>query len=188
MTSTRDSELDAALAEMRASRLLKAGLLGDYARADSELGRRAYRLVMAGRGTYLWGGPGRGKTHAAACAVRMAVESGTRARLVTAARLLSDVRDGYDGGDRRALERAERVRLLALDDLGAERPTDWAIETLTRLIDARTSAGLPTIVTSNHSIGEIRKLWGGTSGARIASRLAGACQCIEVTGPDRRLA
>ena len=110
------------------------------------------------------------------------------AKLVSAKQLLDSIREGFNGGDRDALRRAETVPLLALDDLGAERPTDWAIETLTGLIDARTAEGLPTIVTSNYSLGQLRELWGGMPGARIASRLGGACERIEVTGPDRRLA
>ena len=194
MTSTRGSECPAALREavarIRASRLRKAGLAGAYASADCEEGRRVYGLVERGRGAYLWGAPGRGKTYVAACAVRLRVEADGRsgtAKLVTAKRLLDDIRDGYDGGDRRALERAERYGLLALDDLGAERPTEWAVETLTRLIDARTTRGLPTIVTSNLKLSELRSAFGGISGARVASRLAGACERIEFTGPDRRL-
>ena len=133
------------------------------------------------------GEPGTGKTYAAACAVRMAVLDGTSAKLVTTSRLLDDIRSEYDGGERGVLRRAERYRLLALDDLGAERPTEWAIETLTRLIDTRVAEGLPTIVTSNYRIGQIRDLWGGMAGKRVASRLAGACRPIEVKGQDRRL-
>lgn len=185
---TACSEIEAALERVRASRLRKCGLAGPYASADCGLGRRVYALAREGRGAYLWGEPGTGKTHAAACAVRMYCSRGMRARLVTAKRLLDEVRDGYGGGDRGALARAERVPLLALDDLGAERPTEWAVETLSSLIDARTAAGLPTVVTSNYRIGQVRDLWGGMAGKRVASRLAGACEPIEVTGPDRRLA
>lgn len=175
----------------RESRLHKAGLRGGYMHARSDLGERVCRLVERGRGAYLWGEPGRGKTYAAAHAVRVAVEgsrgSKVPAKLVSARQLLDSIRDGFSGGDRGALRRAETVPLLALDDLGAERPTDWAIETITGLIDARTAEGLPTIVTSNYSLGQLRGLWGGMPGARIASRLGGACERIEVTGPDRRL-
>lgn len=175
----------------RESRLSKAGLRGCYMHAESDVGERVCRLVDQGRGAYLWGEPGRGKTYAAAHAVRVAVERGgagsASAKLLSAKQLLDSIRDGFNGGDRDALRRAERVPLLALDDLGAERPTDWAIETLTGLIDARTAEGLPTIVTSNYSLGKLRELWGGMPGARIASRLGGACERIEVTGPDRRL-
>ena len=133
----------------RECRLRKAGLRGGYMRAQSDIGERVCRIVERGRGAYLWGEPGRGKTYAAAHAVRVAVErsKGTKppAKLVSAKHLLDSIRDGFNGGDRDALRRAETVPLLALDDLGAERPTDWAIETLTGLIDARTAQGLPTI-------------------------------------------
>lgn len=169
-------------------RRIDINIAGAYASADSELGRRVYALAREGRGAYLFGTPGTGKTHAAACAVRMWCDRGGGARLVTAKRLLDDVRDGYRGdGDRRALERAARVPLLALDDLGLERRTDWGVEEISALIDGRTAAGLPTVITSNYSLGELATLWGGVDGARAASRIAGACERIAVEGPDRRL-
>ena len=193
-TACCDPELAAILEGLAASRLRAAGLRGRYASADSGLGRRVWGLARQGRGAYLWGEPGTGKTWAAACAVRLAVEEAVEeaplfpdARLVSAADLLAEVREGFDGGDRGALSRACRVGLLALDDLGAERPTPWAVETLTRLVDARASAGLPTVVTSNLRVGRLRDRLGGVEGKRLASRLAGACEAIEVAGPDRRL-
>ena len=170
------------------SRLRKAGLRGTYADAACAVGEDAYRRARDGRGTYLWGLPGRGKTYAAAAAVRMAVMAGWDARLVTAKALLDAVKAEWDGGEKGTIHRAERYRLLALDDLGVERPTEWAMETITGLIDARVASGLPTIVTSNFSLGELRDRWGGMPGMRIASRLGGACERIQMGGGDRRLA
>ena len=170
------------------SRLRKAGLRGTYADAACAVGEDAYRRARDGRGTYLWGLPGRGKTYAAAAAVRMAVMAGWDARLVTAKALLDAVKAEWDGGEKGTIYRAERYRLLALDDLGVERPTEWAMETITGLIDARVASGLPTIVTSNFSLGELRDRWGGMPGMRIASRLGGACERIQLGGGDRRLA
>lgn len=170
------------------SRLRKAGLRGTYAEAACSVGEDAYRRARDGRGTYLWGLPGRGKTYAAAAAVRMAVMAGWDARLVTAKALLDAVKAEWDGGEKGTIYRAERYRLLALDDLGVERPTEWAMETITGLIDARVASGLPTIVTSNYSLGELRDRWGGMPGMRIASRLGGACERIQMGGGDRRLA
>ena len=191
MTSTADSELEAALAQAMASRLRKAGLVGRYASARSDLGERVLGLVRSGAGAYLWGLPGRGKTWAAAHVVREVIESSAPhgrvpARLVTAKALLDMVRDGFNGGDRGALARVERVPVLALDDLGAETPTPFSVETLTALLDARYAAGLPTVVTSNLSLGALRDLWGGLGGARAASRIAGMCERIEVAGEDGR--
>ena len=191
MTSTADSELAEALSQAMASRLRKAGLVGRYASARSELGERVLGLVRSGAGAYLWGKPGRGKTWAAAHVVREVVEGSAPcgkvpARLVTAKALLDAVRDGFNGGDRGALSRIERVQVLALDDLGAETMTPFSAETLTALLDARYAAGLPTVVTSNLSLGELYHLWGGNSGARVVSRIKGMCKCIEVSGEDGR--
>ena len=190
-TSTRGSEdpkLSELMAETRACVLRKAGLFGAYQQADSPEGVAAWRRAGTGRGTYLYGPPGTGKTWAAACAVRAAVLRGRPARLVAASRLLDEIREGYDGGDRDAASRAASTWLLALDDLGAERETEWAVERLTRLVDDRTAAGLPTIVTSNYRLGQLRDRIGGVDGARIASRLGGACELVEMAGQDRRLA
>lgn len=176
------------MAAIRASKLRKAGLTGDYARAECEVGRAVYGLVSAGRGAYLFGPVGSGKTYAAACCVRKFLDNGGRARLVTAKRLLDEVRDGYNGGDRRALERAERIPLLALDDLGMERWTEWAVETLCGLVDERVKRGLPTVFTSNYALGDVKRALGGVEGMRLASRIAGSCERIEVAGPDRRIA
>ncbi|WP_307250990.1 ATP-binding protein [Kineosporia succinea] len=57
-----------------------------------------------------------------------------------------------------------RVRgtdLLVLDDLGAARPTDWAIERLYALADHRSSARKHTLITLNRSFPELKDLWGG---------------------------
>lgn len=188
-----DPEVKAIVGEIVEAKARKAGLLGAYRHADSELGRDVYEAARRGEGTYLWGDPGTGKTWAAACAVRLAIEAQDplgpiTARLVATKALLDEIKDGYDGGNGKALGDAKAVWLLALDDLGVERPTDWAIETLADLIDARTMAGLPTVVTSNYRIGEIRDIWKGMPGKRTASRLAGACRSVRVTGPDKRLA
>ena len=172
---------------VRASRLRKAGLFGEYAQADTPEGRAACERARDGRGTFLFGPCGTGKTLSAACAVRMFAEEGKRAKLVTAKQLLDSIREGFDGGDKGALQRAERYDLLALDDLGVERSTEWALETLTRLIDTRTTRQRPTIVTSNYRLGELRDRWGGISGQRIASRIAGACERVEMGGEDWRL-
>lgn len=176
------------LLQMRDSRLRKAGIRGCYMTADSAEGRSAFERFRRGRGTYLWGLPGRGKTYAAAACARLAVLHAYKTRFVTAKALLDQVKAEYDGRDRDTLKRAERYDLLVLDDLGMERPTEWAMETLSGLIDARVAEGRPIVFTSNYSLGELRERWGGMEGARLVSRIVGACERVEVKGADRRLA
>ena len=187
-TSIRSSrEYQELMAKQRACRLRKAGLHGAYTFAECEQGRELYDLAIEGTGSYIFGEPGTGKTYAAAAAVRLALKSGLTAKMITAKRLLDAIKEGYDANDSYALEDAETVQLLVLDDLGAERPTDWAIETLSSLIDTRYSTDHPTIITSNYRLGELRDLWQGMAGARVASRIMGACKLIHFQGKDRRL-
>ena len=168
---------------IRRSRLQKAGLYGCYAEASSKLGKRVSALVKDGKGAFLLGSCGTGKTYAAAGAVKDALGN---SKLVTVSQFLADVRADFDE-NHGTLERAKGYQVLALDDLGVEKITDWSMETLTTLIDYRVCAGKVTIFTSNYRLGELRNLWGGVSGQRLASRIAGACELIEVTGDDRRL-
>ena len=74
-------------------------------------------------------------------------------------------------------------RLVVLDDLGAERPTAWARERLTMLLDHRYGRRLPTVVTTNLSREQLSNLWDtdrqDTYG-RIADRLydTGSGLCV----------
>lgn len=181
--NTPSCDEKAILKNIRRSRLQKAGLYGCYATATSDLGARVSKLAKNGRGAFLFGTCGTGKTYAAAEAVKDALGS---SKLVTVSQLLADIRADFDE-NHGTLERAKGYEVLALDDLGVEKVTEWSMETLTTLIDYRVCAGKVTIFTSNYRLGELRSLWGGVSGQRLASRIAGACELIEVTGKDRRL-
>lgn len=187
-TYIRSSEIyRETMAKQRACKLRKAGLIGRYQDAECEQGKQLYELAKLGTGAYIWGHPGTGKTYAAAAAVRLALKDGKTARMISSMRLLDRIKQGYDTGDSYVLESAETVQLLVLDDLGAERPTEWAIETISRLIDTRYMVNKPTIITSNYKLGELRDVWEGIPGARVASRIAGACKIIHFDGEDRRI-
>jgi len=69
-----------------------------------------------------------------------------------------------------------------LDDLGAQRTTDWVREQMNLISNARWSNGRPTIMTTNTGPDEIT----ATLGPRAASRLLGGALGIEVDGDDRR--
>jgi DNA replication protein DnaC len=73
--------------------------------------------------------------------------------------------------------------LLVIDDLGAERATDWVLEQVQRIIDERWRNCWPMFVTSNYTLSQI----GERIGERVASRLAGACEVFELAGEDRRM-
>jgi DNA replication protein DnaC len=71
-----------------------------------------------------------------------------------------------------------------LDDLGAEKPSEWTCEKLLELVDERYVQARPTIVTSNLPPNKLST----HVGERVASRLAEMCTVVPVVGQDRRRA
>jgi DNA replication protein DnaC len=132
-------------------------------------------------GLVIRGAVGVGKTYAAVAAYRACVAGGVLpAVAVSVPALLDGLRPGREPVE--DLHVCEEARLLLLDDLAAERVTDWTSETLYRLVDARYARRLPTIVTTNASGQQIRD----GLGERVASRLNGLGRIVTLDGPDRR--
>lgn len=73
--------------------------------------------------------------------------------------------------------------MLILDDIGVEKTSEWALQTLYIILNNRYSNQLQTIITSNLTIEEI----GNKLGDRIASRIAGMCKIVKLAGRDRRI-
>lgn len=135
-------------------------------------------------GLVLNGPTGCGKTWQAYGAWKViAQRTGCRAIAVPVPALLDSLRPGRTPlADPAEVERAE---LLLLDDLAAERASEWTVELVYRLIDARWNACLPTIVTVNAPDGGLR----AKLGDRIASRLNGLGRVVSWPhdAPDRRV-
>lgn len=97
---------------------------------------------------------------------------------------MEQMRGNYDSkeqGFEQIKRQAMRCRLLILDDIGVERPSDWVLERLYDLINYRYTEMLSTIYTTNLSLDELEM----RLGQRIASRLSD-CQIITLNGTDRR--
>jgi len=81
------------------------------------------------------------------------------------------------------------AELLVLDDLGAERLTDWVEETMSLIVNTRYNERRPTIFTSNYEDipdeGEMNSLLVRV-GFRLHSRLREMCEFLEYDGPDYR--
>ena len=78
---------------------------------------------------------------------------------------------------------AEQLPYLVLDDIGVEKMTDWARQTLDVIFYERDGHNLATIITSNLSPDEIEK----KIDARISSRIAGMGKILPLIGPDYRI-
>ncbi|MEU2868665.1 ATP-binding protein [Streptomyces olivoreticuli] len=145
---------------------------------------RARRQVTHGPSLLLVGRTGRGKTHQAFGAIRSLLGAGIDARwhATTAADLYAEMRPRQGADPEWMLRRIIRTPVLILDDLGAAKSSEWTEELTYRLINQRSIHQLPTLVTSNLPIRDLR----AQIGDRVASRLTGMCEQVVFTGPDRR--
>ena len=87
------------------------------------------------------------------------------------------------------IRRLYNAWLLVLDDLGAERPTDWARDEIAALVQYRHTRDRPTIVTSNYPPSQLAKRLGHDDpmiGARVVSRLTENCITLKLDRADLR--
>lgn len=95
----------------------------------------------------LIGQPGLGKTHLACAAVNAIEARRMPVAFVSVPTMLDALRpDREDGLD---VETLARVTVLALDDIGKQKDSDWTREMFFRLLDHRYMDDLPTLITSN---------------------------------------
>ncbi|WP_093801720.1 ATP-binding protein [Streptomyces sp. Wb2n-11] len=146
--------------------------------------RGARRQVTTGPSLLMAGVVGAGKTHQAYGAVRRLVQSGVgvRWRATTAADLYADLRPRPGVDSERELAAVSRCPLLIIDDLGAAKASEWVEEVTYRLINRRYNYELPTLITTNLAIKDLRAYLGD----RVASRLAQMTTRVEFEPVDRR--
>ena len=131
-------------------------------------------------GLLLWGNTGNGKTFAAACIANELIDRGIPAMITSFPRILNA---GYD--KKEIVEQVHYYPLMVIDDLGAERSSEYAMETVYTVIDERYKAKKPLIVTTNLTLDEIRHPQ-DTAHARIYDRLLEMCIPISCIGVSFR--
>ncbi|MFG2406109.1 ATP-binding protein [Streptomyces brevispora] len=144
----------------------------------------ARRQVATGPSLLMAGVVGAGKTHQAYGAIRLLVQSGigVRWRATTAADLYADLRPRPGVDSERELAAYSRVPLLIIDDLGAAKASEWVEEVTYRLINRRYNHMLPTLITTNLAIKDLKAYLGD----RVTSRLAQMTTRVEFEPVDRR--
>ena len=150
------------------------------------------RFPFVDRGILLYGPPGTGKTHLAVATLRNIIDyKGLKGIFCDFRSLLVDLKSSYEtkASSSEILDNVRKAPLLVLDDVGAERNTDWAKDTLSEIINYRYTNSLPTIITTNLRFDDST----GDSFAekfdeRTESRLYDMCYILRVEGHDRRKA
>lgn len=137
-----------------------------------------------GKGLLLFGDVGTGKTFLAACVANALIDKGVPCLVTNFARIANTVQGLFEGRQE-YYDSLAKFPLLVLDDLSAERKTEYMQEIVFNVIDARYRAKLPLIVTTNLTREELMNPADITN-QRIFSRLFEMCTPIEIAGVDRR--
>jgi DNA replication protein DnaC len=146
--------------------------------------------LAKGRGLWFMGDVGTGKSTLAMLVSKSALDEGCSVAIYSVPHLLAEIRDTYDGdsSDRSYMDffrRLARVDLLHLEDLGAEKQTEWVLEQLYSLVNQRYEDQRAILVTSNvESPEELER----QIGKRTVSRLVEICgDPLKLFGEDMRI-
>jgi DNA replication protein DnaC len=167
-----------------------------------------YDPTRDNRGLVLWGDVGRGKTHLLVAILRELVfRYGVGARFVEFSHLLADLKSSFDGGGGAAalLDPLVQVDVLAIDELGKGRNTEFEGTVIDELVSRRYNALRPILATTNfppkaasgRAVANAAEAQLGATaslpsladrlGDRVWSRLRETCDFVEVKGEDHRL-
>ena len=137
----------------------------------------------AGRGLWFMGPVGTGKTTLAMLVSKAALDAGRSVAIYSLPRLLNEIRDTLQSHVH-LLDRLAAVDLLHIDDVGAERTTDWVLEELYSIVNARYEDQRSMVITTNI---DKREALCEQIGERTVSRLTEMCEELPLLGHDRRM-
>lgn len=143
-------------------------------------------LRAGGHGLLLYGNVGTGKTYAAASVANALIDRDYSVLMTNFSRITNDLQESFEGRNKK-IDKLNNNDLLIIDDLAAERQTDYMNEIIYSVIDARYRINKPFIITTNLSLDAFKNP-ASVATARIYDRIIEKCFPIEVNGVSQRRA
>jgi DNA replication protein DnaC len=165
---------------------------------------KGYPVETDGKGLLITGEIGVGKTHlAVGILLAMVQEKGAQALFYDYRELLKQIQHSYNpqvnSTELDVLRPVFDAEVLVLDELGAQKPTDWVWDTVALILNTRYNDKRTTIITTNYADlppaganlsstqrAAREETLGDRIGERMRSRLSEMCVGIEIKGQDFR--
>lgn len=142
-------------------------------------------MLKKNQGLLFTGDVGTGKTYAAACIVNYLLDRCIPVVMTSFVKILGLAQNFRGDEEERYIRRMNMAKLLVIDDLGAERSTDFALEKVYNIIDSRYRARLPMILTTNLTLKDMKEAT-DIRYSRIYDRIFETCYPMEFVGPSWR--
>lgn len=142
-------------------------------------------LRRSGKGLLLYGEVGTGKSVMSAMVVNALIDKSYPCLMTNFSRLVNKV-SGLWEEKQDYLDSLTRFALIAIDDLGVERDSDFMNENVTTIIDSLYRAKVPMIVSTNLDVKEMRDEK-DVRRKRVFDRLLQVCHPIHFDGPSQRV-
>jgi DNA replication protein DnaC len=161
-----------------------------------------YPVTTEGKGLLLTGNVGVGKTHLAVGILQaLILEKGVRGLFCDYRELLKRIQESYNPSvsttELQILAPVFEAEVLVLDELGAQKPTDWVWDTVALILNTRYNDKRTTLITTNYPNAPAalarnaaksphEESLGDRITERMRSRLAEMCVEVEMRGNDLR--
>jgi DNA replication protein DnaC len=145
---------------------------------DNSILKDCYSLNL-----FITGKSGTGKTVLAAGIAKECIKNKKDFKWISYSDFIMELQGMFKKEGESPFDKAQEISnyegVLIIDDLGAEKATDFVRQITYNIVNEREQRMLPLVVTSNFTLEEIA--------AQIDSRIAGMCKTIKLTGKDRRI-
>ena len=138
-----------------------------------------------GQGLLMYGNVGTGKTFLAACICNALVDKRVPCLMTTFTRLINTITGMWEG-KQEYIDSLAGFDLVAIDDLGTERNTEFTNEYVFSIVDTLYRAKVPMVITSNLALGQMVNET-DLRQKRVYDRIIERCTPIEFKGESRRI-
>lgn len=136
------------------------------------------------QGLLLWGPVGTGKSYTAACIANELLDQMVPVVMTSFVKILQNIQSNHDE-EKKIMAVLNAAKLLIIDDLRAERSTDYGFEKVFNIIDSRYLSGKPLILTTNMTLKDMKETE-DIRYKRIYDRIFEMCFPIRLAGRSWR--